>query len=118
VIRDGCPSDLEDTDVVMLHLRDKLVDMDLEQLYRLELMTPEERMPAEREPATPTSRVCIVCNQNRVTVVCVDCDRIVVRSSKARIDHTPALMSALSEKRTDRQGVDVLIQHEAHLRDR
>jgi hypothetical protein len=80
---DGCAPDLEDTDDVMLHLLDKLFDMDLKQLYRLELMAPQEHMPAEREPAAPTSRVYIMCDQNRVTVVRTDRDGIVVRSSKA-----------------------------------
>jgi len=54
----------------MFHGRDKLVEMDLKQLCRLEVMTPEEHMPAEREPATPRSRVCVVFDQDRVTVVC------------------------------------------------
>lgn len=39
-----------------LHLRDKLVDMDLKQLYRLELMTPEKHMPTERDPAAGMMR--------------------------------------------------------------
>ncbi len=42
VICDGCSPDPEDTGVVILHLLDQLLDIDLEQLYRLELMTPEE----------------------------------------------------------------------------
>jgi hypothetical protein len=58
VIRNGCPSDLDDADVVMFRLRDKFVDIDLKQLDSLELMRPQEHMPAEREPAAPTSRVC------------------------------------------------------------
>jgi hypothetical protein len=42
----------------MFRLRDKFVDIDLKQLDSLELMRPQEHMPAEREPAAPTSRVC------------------------------------------------------------
>jgi len=41
VIRDSFRPDLEDTGVVTLHLPDQLVNVLLEQLYRLELMAPK-----------------------------------------------------------------------------
>jgi len=75
-------------------------------------------MPAEREPAAPSRRVGIVRDQNRATVVSVDRDGIVVRSSESCVDHAPALVFALPKERTDQLDVDVLIQHEAHLRNR
>jgi len=90
----------------------------LEQLDRLKLMAPKEHMLAEREPATPARRIRIVSDQNRATVVGVGRNRIVICPTQARIDHTPAFMSPLPEERTDRLGIDVLVQHEAHLRNR
>jgi hypothetical protein len=113
----GLP-DLEDTDVAMLQLRDKLFDMDLKKLHGFELVTSKERMPAEREPAASTCRIGIMCDQNRVTVVSVDRDGIVVRSSEAYVHHAPALVAPLPKERTGRLNVDVLIQHEARLRNR
>lgn len=75
-------------------------------------------MSAERELATPAGRVRVVGDQNGVAIVGVGRDRVIVCATKARIDNAPTFMSALAEKRTDRLGVDVFIQDEAHLRDR
>ena len=63
-------------------------------------------------------RFRIVSHQNGVAIVGVGGDRIVVCPAKARFDHTPAFMSTLPKELTDRLGVNVFIQDEAHLRDR
>jgi hypothetical protein len=92
--------------------------VNLEQFDGFKLMASEKHMSAEREPATPACRFRIVGYQNGVAIVGVGGDRIVVCPAKARFDHAPTFMSTLPKERTDRLGVDVLIQHEAHLRDR
>jgi hypothetical protein len=54
VILDGCPPHLEDTDAVALHLPDHLLNMQLEQIGRLELMASAKHLSTERETTAPT----------------------------------------------------------------
>lgn len=118
VIRDTCPPHIEHTDMVTLQLGDQFLHVHLEQLDGFKLMAPEEDMATERELATPAGRVRIVGDQNCVAVIGIGSDRVVVCPTKARIDNAPTFMSRLAEKRTDRLGIDVFIEYEAHLRDR
>ena len=67
----------------MFQLRDKLLDMDLKKLHCFEQTAPKSHTPTKGEPAASTRRIGIMCNQNRATVVCMDCDGIVVRNFSA-----------------------------------
>jgi hypothetical protein len=118
VKHDSCPPHLEDTDLVTLHLPSQLFEVQFKQLDRLKLMAPEKYMSAEGEAATSARRIRIVRYQNRIAIIGVGSNSIVVRPTKAGIDHAPTLMSALSKKRTYRLSIDVLIEHKAHLRNR
>ena len=104
--------------MVTLQLGDQVLHVHLEQLDGFKLMAPEEDMATEREFAAPACRIRIVGDQNCVAIIGIGSDRVVVCPTKARIDNAPTFMSRLAEKRTDRLGIDVLIQYEAHLRDR
>jgi hypothetical protein len=118
VVQNGCLPHFKNTDSVTLHQCYQFVYVDTEQVHGLELMAPEEYMLAEREAATPAGRIRIVGDQNGVAVVGVGGNRIVNCPAKACIDHTPAFMPKLSKERTDCLGIDVFIEHEAHLRNR
>ena len=81
-------------------------------------MAPKKYMSAEGEAATSAGRIRVVRNQNRIPIIGVGSNSIVVCPTKTSIDHTPTLVPALPKKRTYRLSIDVLIEHKAHLRNR
>jgi len=75
--------------------------MFLQQRDRLELVTPEEHVATECEPAPAAGRLGIMRDERRVVIVGVDGHRIVVGSSEPRLDDAPAFVAMPTEKRTD-----------------
>lgn len=80
----------------------RLVEVPLQECGRVELVASQQHMVAEGEPAPAAGRVEIVGEEDRLPVIGVDGDRVVVGSSESCFADAPAFVSSPTEERADR----------------
>ena len=93
-VGDPALTHLDHPHLVTLQLPFELGDVLLEEFDRLQLMTSQEHVTAERELPATSGGLGVVGDQDCTTVIGVDRYGVVIGTTETRLDNGPAFVSA------------------------